>query len=331
MVAPMVGISHVAFRELIRSYLPPTVKPYLFTEMLNTRRLPSQRLDSVEMLKTAENESSLVPQLLGNEESFIADSIRKLMPLNPSAFDINMGCPKTKNLAHNWGVTLLGDADYAAQVVRVTKRHSPVPVSVKLRASGGRVIDSQFLEKFTEKLEAAGADWLTIHCRAALQGHRGDADWEVLKEIQKKRTIPIVGNGNIQTADQALEMKVSTGVEGVMIARAATARPWILGQIGKKLGLINLPKAIPNTLEEEGAEYFRACLHFIELLEKYYGDTTASMKRLEFYVRIGSPWMQFGHHFWSGLRRLTTLQEARDYLNRYLIAYPQPMGNSVLL
>ena len=173
LVAPMVGLSHVAFRELIRVYTPPSIDALIFTEMLSSRRLPSARLERAENLFVAENESYLVPQLLGNEERLIAPSIEKLLELRPWGIDINMGCPKNKTLSHNWGVLLLGDKNYAAEVVRVTKKNSPVPVSVKLRAGMGDKIDLNYLDEFTAALEEAGVDWMTIHCRPRKQKHPG--------------------------------------------------------------------------------------------------------------------------------------------------------------
>ena len=98
----MVGLTHVAFRQLIRSYVPSGLEVLLFTEMLSSRRLPSERLDDVESLKCAPNETNLIPQLLGNEEKFIEPSIKRLMAKSPWGIDINMGCPTSHTLKHNW-------------------------------------------------------------------------------------------------------------------------------------------------------------------------------------------------------------------------------------
>jgi tRNA-dihydrouridine synthase B len=331
LVAPMVGISHVAFRELVRSYLPQGVEPLLFTEMLSSRRLPSERLDNAESLYIATGETRFIPQLLGNEEQFIAPSIRKLMPLSPWGFDINMGCPKSHALQHNWGVRLLGDKNYAGEVVRMTKRHSPVPVSVKLRAGLDDTIDMDYLYRFTETLEEAGADWLTIHCRTKSQGHRGVADWGVVGKIAARRSIPVVLNGDIQTAEDACQAFTENGVSGVMVARAATARPWILWQIAHRLRFGDLASVPPITPEEEGAEYFRACFKFSHLLEKYFGETKPALKRMEFFVALGSRWLPFGHELWRLVKRSQSLAEARSVVSDYGEKYPQRMSLRVNL
>lgn len=334
LIAPMVGLSHVAFRELIRAYTPQEMMPLIFTEMLSSRRLPSERLGQAENLFVSENEQGLIPQILGNEERFIQPSLEKLLELRPWGIDINMGCPKKKNLTHNWGVLLLGDKDYAAEVVRITKKHSSVPVSVKLRAGLGENIDTDYLDRFTEALEDAGADWLTVHCRSSEQKHHGKANWNVLSQLTKKRSIPVVANGDIQTAEDAVSLIEDFGVDGAMVARAATARPWILWQIAFKYGSKSiargraLPKP-PLTPEEEGAEYFVALKRFAFLLQRYFGETQASLQRLKFYIGVSSPWLPFGHHFWKTVYSSSHFQEALERIDKYAEENPQPLRQRV--
>lgn len=321
----MVGLSHVAFRELIRAYTPAEITPLIFTEMLSSRRLPSERLHLAENLFTAENERGLVPQLLGNEERFIAPSLEKLQELNPWGIDINMGCPKKKNLSHNWGVLLLGDKKYAGEVVRVTKKHSKVPVSAKLRAGLGEKTDFDFLDGFTLELEESGVDWMTVHCRARGQKHHGKADWEIVKKLAQKRKVPIVGNGDIQTSQDAIQL-VNEGVDGAMIARAATARPWIFWQIAEDLGYQGPARGrglerAPRTPQEEGKEYFVALERFTFLNRKFFGESPESLQRLKFYIGVSAPWLSFGHHFWKTLYSVSDFsvaeQKIRDYANHY--------------
>lgn len=335
-VAPMVGVSHVAFRELIRSYTPRTLQPLLFTEMLSTRRLPNQCLYRDEILFCSPGERSFIPQLLGNEEQFIAPSIEKLMPLSPWGFDINMGCPQKKTLSHNWGVLLMGDKNYAAQVVSTTKRYSPRPVSVKLRAGAADTIDLDYLLEFTLALEDAGADWLTVHCRARGQKHSGEARWDMVGAVARQRAIPVVGNGDIQTADDAISLLRDYGADGAMIARGAMARPWILWQIAQKLGIAGDPpgregERPPSTPEEEGREYFRALLRFSCLLQEYFGNSESALKRLKYYIVLSHRWLPFGHQFWKNTQGAKDLCEARDRINDCLENSSQPLCNRIQL
>lgn len=323
MIAPMVGISHVAFRELVRSYTPTALRPLRFTEMLSTRRIPNERVELVESLYCAPEERDFVPQLLGNDEKFIAPSIQRLLSSRPWGFDINMGCPTKKTIEHNWGVRLMGDMEYAADVVRITKKHSPLPVSVKIRAAFGEKIDLEYLYRFTEKLENAGADWMTVHCRPSGQRHRGHAYWEILEALQAKRTIPLVANGNIQTADDAISLVRQSGVGGAMIARAAVARPWICWQIGYKLGLTD--EVPPLTKEEEGKEFFRAGERFFDFLLHYFSDSKKTLYKAKLYTALGGLWIPFGHDLWKQVNRAKSVQEAKENFLAWGTLYPQKM------
>src|SRR5215471_2960916 len=118
----MVGLSHLALREMVRGYLPPGARSLLFTEMLSTRRLPAEQLGRRTETAHAASEDDLVPQLLGNEERFMAASIAKLGVMRPRAIDINMGCPVSQAIKHRWGVALMGDLRAAETLVRSTVR-----------------------------------------------------------------------------------------------------------------------------------------------------------------------------------------------------------------
>jgi tRNA-dihydrouridine synthase B len=316
MIAPMVGISHVAFRELIRSYTPVGVRPLIFTEMLSTRRLPSERLDSVNELRTALGEDPFVPQLLGNEECFIRPSIEKLETVAPWGFDINMGCPADHVLKHNWGVRLLGDKNYAAEVVRITKRCTTKPVSVKLRGGAEASLDAAWLCDFTAALEDAGVDWLTIHARPKAKGHSGEANWQLVSQVAAARKIPVVANGDVQTADDVMRLiDPEFGVDGVMIARAATARPWILWQVAERLGFDASPpgragERAPQTRDEEAREYLKACLKFISIMRVWFDSDEYIRRKFSFFAATGARWFPFGHAFWG----LTTKAKTVDHL-----------------
>ncbi len=321
-VAPMVGISHVAFRELVRHYTPPSLSPLLFTEMISSRRLPSEHLDQAQHLRTSIGETGLIPQLLCNEETYIAQSFEKLQPLHPWGYDINMGCPASQTLKHNWGVQLMHDKHKAADIVRIAKKYAHKPVSVKLRAAIGRHHNEDYLNDFTAALEDAGADWLTVHCRTQDQGHNGYANWQIIQRLATRRKIPIVANGDIHTWQDALTVRREHGADGVMIARAATARPWILWQIAYRLGHTEKPSGTtretpPFTPEEEGQEYFAAVLRLSCLMQDHYGDNPQTLKQFFFFLTLSSRWLFFGHEFLTKAKRAQSFYQLRDFVNEY--------------
>src|SRR3954466_9522367 len=154
-LAPMVGLSHVHLRALVKSYLPSDAHTIWPTEMLNSRKLPIEDLAVTAETRRSPDESGLNPQILANEEEPIRKSVAKLEEWGAEAIDINMGCPVKKALSHNYGVALMGDAQYAKEVVRMTVKNTKLPVSVKLRA--GHQNDLQYLISFVKGLEEEGA------------------------------------------------------------------------------------------------------------------------------------------------------------------------------
>jgi tRNA-dihydrouridine synthase len=230
-------------------------------------------------------------------------------------------------------VRLLGDRDYAARVVEMTKKHSTVPVSVKMRC-GQDVADPQFLDDFTAALESAGADWLTIHARLQSQKHKGDADWNLVGDLRKKRSIPIVMNGDIQTVQDALSIYHSGQADGVMIGRAATARPWILWQIAHALGYTDSPEAFPGmappqTPEEEGRFFLIALVKFMDSLDLYFDNDEKNMRRLRFYVINANKWFLFGHSYYSKCMKAKTLTEARRVTEEMIETVNFPMTSRI--
>jgi tRNA-dihydrouridine synthase B len=308
-LAPMVGLTHVALRLVMRQYLPEGAVTLWPTEMLNSRKLPFEDLSKTPEAMRHESETELVPQILGNEETAIAASVEKLILWGAEAIDINMGCPVQKALKHNYGVALMGDAAYAQEVVRITVKNSSVPVSVKLRA--GNQGDFTYLKNFVDGLCQAGASWITLHPRTAEQKRRGQADWQQIRELKKLISIPLIGNGDVQTMDDVIQMKEQTACDMVMAGRALAARPWMLWQLGEKLGFANPPGktgAPPRSMEEEGAEYGKVLLQLLPLMKKYFGEELAQRK-FRFYVKTTSVWLPFGHSLYANVTKGKNTQE----------------------
>lgn len=325
-LAPMVGLSHTALRQTVAAYLPRGAATLLFTEMLSSRRLPAERIGDRPETTRSPDEPSLVPQLLGNEERFIAASLDKLAALGPVAIDINMGCPVTRALKHNWGVALMSDPTCAEDVVRLTVRHSPWPVSVKLRT--GLDDDPAYLVDFAQMLEAAGAAWVSLHPRIASQLRRGAVRWEYIARVRDAVSIPVIGNGDVQTAGDALAMLRETGCDGVMIGRAAAARPWVFWQVGEALGLPppagRQGESAPADGFAEGREFGRALEGFIDVAERWFRPPDA-MRRLAFFAHWGGRWLDFGHELWRRIAAAPSTEHARE-IGRAFFRTPQRMA-----
>ena len=321
MLAPMVGLSHVALRELVRDYLPPGATTLWPTEMLNSRRIPSEALGQTAETLKAPRDTHLVPQILGNEEKPIQQSVARLLAWGAVAIDINMGCPVAKALKHNYGVALMGDAGYAADVVRMAVEASPAPVSVKLR--GVEQGDFSYLVHFVRGLEKAGASWITLHPRTAAQGRRGRADWDQIRALRDEVGIPVIGNGDVQVAQDIFYMFDHTGADGVMIGRALTSRPWLLWQVGEAWGLPapeqRQSERAPRTSEEEARECARAVRRYLDLCQIHFAEFSENLalRKFLFYIKTMSPWLIFGHELFSICSGCRTFAELRFRLGAF--------------
>lgn len=326
-LAPMVGLSHVALRLVVRDYLPDQARTIWPTEMLSSWKLPKEVLGQTNETFRGPNEQDLVPQILGNEEEPIRQSIQSLQAWGVEGVDINMGCPVRKALKHNYGVALMGDPEYAAEVVSMAARSSQVPVSVKLRA--GRQNDLDFLSGFVDGLVAAGANWICLHPRVGEQKRRGKADWSQIGYLKKRLSCPVVGNGDVQNIADYHRMKDQTGCDLVMSGRGLAARPWMLWQLAEDigLGLSSRPgEAAPRTPEEEGAEYGRALLRLIEELERYFTPHEA-MKRLRFHLRMTNMWLDYGHSLMKAMNNSPDMMAAKLATQQFF-SKPQRMSAS---
>lgn len=318
----MVGLSHVAFRTVLRGYLPQGARTIWPTEMLNSRRLPSENLATTPETMRASSETHLVPQILGNEEEPIAKSVQRLefdwCGSGAAGIDINMGCPLKKALAHNYGVALMGDAGYAARIVEMTVKHTKLPVSVKLRA--GHQNDVDYLISFMQSLESAGAQWLTLHPRTTEQKRRGTADWSQIRLARQSLSIPIIGNGDVQTARDVVRMLSETGCDHVMVGRALLARPWLLWQVGEDLGFAAPAgrdgERAPRTPSEEAIEYYRFMRQLTQAMQFWFTPDLA-LRKLRFAVKNAMPWLVFGHELYSRVMRAKNFDEWSGLLDEF--------------
>lgn len=329
-LAPMVGLSHVSMREALRHYVPKGAKVIWPTEMLSSYKLPNKKLHNISMSKRAEGEEGLVPQILGNEKTPIEKSIQVIRSWGAVGVDMNMGCPVKKALKHNYGVSLMGDPKYAAEVTSYAVKASDLPVSVKFRA--GMQKDLKVLEDFSYGIQEAGAAWVTLHPRTAAQKRRGRADWSQIAHLKNKLSIPVIGNGDVQNIKDYYQMKEETGCDQVMIGRGLTIRPWLFWQLSEDMGLEQpehlAAREAPRTGLEEGAEFGRFLLILLDQLY-FYNDEKEALKQFRFYLRVAHPWLMFGHDL---ARKSTVCFTKEDcvLLVKDFFSRPQKISQSTL-
>jgi nifR3 family TIM-barrel protein len=324
--APMVGLSNLALRSVLRRYRPAGVGSLTFTEMLSSRRLPTERLGERPETSFDPDEGDLVPQVAGSERRFLEASIGKLAAMRPAALDVNMGCPVAHAFRRDWGVALMADPKRAEEVVRTCARRAPWPVSAKVRT--GLRDDPEALVDFARMLEGAGAAWITVHPRTAGDKRRGRARWDYIARVREAVSIPVVGNGDIQTAADALELLRRTGCDGVMIGRASLGRPWIFWQIAEALGLPapagRAEGSAPRDGFAEAAEARAAILSFLDEAGGRFGPEDA-FGRVRYFLGWAALWFPFGHELMRRVGRAGELAVARLEIERFF-SRPQRMS-----
>ncbi len=229
MQSPLSGISDRIFRSLVRRWAPDAL---LFTEMVNATSLElGHGLQKVEEL--CDEPGPIGVQLFDYRPQAMADAARRAEDSGAFLIDINMGCPVKKVARKGGGSGLLKEPDLAAKIVSSVAKAVTIPVTVKSRL--GWCKDSSDPVGFALRLEEAGAQLLTLHGRTRKQGFSGIADWKAIHAVKKALSIPLVANGDIINADEAIRCLNETGADGVMIGRGSMGAPWLVGQIDAAL------------------------------------------------------------------------------------------------
>jgi len=233
-LAPMAGITDRDFRRIVRRIGGVGL---VAMEFISSRNLvhgqPTHQCRERDLLSFEDEERPLSIQIYGADAETMAAAAREVEKLQPDLCDINMGCPANKVLKGCSGAALMGDLDLAAEIVRRVRRELSMPLTVKFRLG----LDEHRLRylELGRICEAEGADALTLHARTARQGYQGRAEWWRIGELKDAVGIPVIGNGDVQTPDDAVRLRAETGCDGVMIGRAAVRNPWIFSQIGTRL------------------------------------------------------------------------------------------------
>ncbi|MBR4039324.1 MAG: tRNA dihydrouridine synthase DusB [Clostridia bacterium] len=230
MLAPMAGVTDMPFRVLCHEMGCPMA----VSEMVSAKGYvlaPKDNRASRELLAVApQEEGAVILQLFGHEPDIMAKAAEELTRDGRYAMlDINMGCPVPKIVGNGEGSALMKNAQLAADVVREVSSASHVPVTVKMRL--GFEVGSDTYLTLGPALERAGASMITLHARTRSQYYEGHADWRAIKRLKERVSIPVVGNGDVASWQDALRMLEETGCDGVAVGRAAQGNPWIFEQI----------------------------------------------------------------------------------------------------
>src|SRR5262245_51252145 len=228
-LAPMAGITDQYFRLILKRIGGVGV---VTMEFISSEALTRGNARTRGMMQFAEEERPLAIQIYGSNALRMADAAKFVEDLGADIVDINMGCPANKVLKGCAGAALMGDPGLARDIVASVSRRVSIPVTVKFRL-GLDDARANFLE-LGRICQEAGASAVALHARTARQMFSGSADWRRIRELKETLSIPVSGNGDIETPDDAMRLWESTGCDGVMIGRAAVKNPWIFRQIADR-------------------------------------------------------------------------------------------------
>ena len=250
-LAPMAGVTDASYRQLIKRVAPETV---VYTEFLSTDALAFKGKKTMQMMEfDAEVERPFIVQIFGHDPDHFLEAAKIIEQFGADGIDINMGCPAAKVVSSCHGAALIRKPELAAELVHATVKAIKIPVSVKTRLGWDT---EETLIPFCKALEAAGAQAFAIHGRTFQDKFTGKARWAKIYELKEALSVPVMGNGDIASAADALA-KIGN-LDGVMVGRGTFGNPWLMRDImdallAKSTGTTSAPRTfeqkIPMILE----------------------------------------------------------------------------------
>ncbi|MGN0539541.1 MAG: tRNA dihydrouridine synthase DusB [Candidatus Fimenecus sp.] len=259
-LAPMAGVADRAFRELCVGY----GASYVVSEMISSKGVSMGDRKSKQLSFISDTERPAAVQIFGSNPEIMAESIPMVMESNPEIIDINMGCPAPKIAGNGGGASLMKNPRLAEEIVRAVVKASPVPVTVKIRI--GWDFDSINAVELAKRAENAGAAAITVHGRTKSQMYAPPVNREIIAEVKRAVSIPVIGNGDITDGFSAAKMLEETNCDLVMVGRGALGRPWVFSQINAYLEHGRILPEPPVT------ERMRVMVNHIKTICEYKGE-----------------------------------------------------------
>ena len=295
-MAPMAGVTDRAFRELVHAHGAGLT----FSEMVSAKSIVYRNKNTGRLLENAPHVRPWAVQFFGHEPDILAEAIQMLEHSPFDIVNINMGCPMPKIVKNGEGAALMTNPTLAGQMVEAAVRASPRPVTVKIRIGFTRAtLNAAEMAKIAE---ASGAANITVHGRTRDQYYTGTADWDEIAAVKRAVKIPVMGNGDIFSAETAIMRLEESGCDGIMIARGAMGNPWIFSRTVAYLETGVLPPEPTHT----------------EIIQTAIGHlrTVAADKTNIVEMRKHLSWYTKGMHGSAGLRsKINTAQTAQEMEN----------------
>jgi nifR3 family TIM-barrel protein len=258
LLAPMEDVTNLPFRLIAKRIGGPGL---MFTEFVSAMAVHYKAAKTLKKFKIADEERPLGIQIFGGEVDTMVETAQLAESMGADIVDINMGCWVPKVCKTGAGAALLKDPVLAEKIVRAVVKSVKVPVTVKVRAGWDYSLFAA--PDLARRFQDAGIKMLTLHARFAKQGFEGEANWELIRQLRDAVQVPLIGNGDVKTPEDALQMLQETGCDGVMVGRAAISNPWALGRISA--ALLGHPEPATPTLQER----IDVALEHVRLMVQY--------------------------------------------------------------
>ena len=258
--SPLSGVTDLVFRRLVRRYAPDSM---MYTEMVSASEIHHLR-SCPKIMDVDPDERPISIQLFDCRPDFLGEAARRAVDQGSDTIDINMGCPVNKITKKGGGSSLLRDPEMAVKLVEAVVNAVDIPVTVKTRI--GWSDDEINAIEFGQRMEAAGAQMLTLHGRTRAQGYNGKAQWSWIAKVNQALSIPVIANGDIFSVDAAVQCLEETGADGVMCSRGTLGYPFLVGEIDYFLKTGDRRSA-PSVIER-----LRCAQDHLRMLYEYKGD-----------------------------------------------------------